>query len=140
MSDTTETAESNPLDRLFVDEDDRPEAINIGQATAMNTEEFVDRLNSIAEAADRVTKLAEDAEAIRQTGLRESDARDLIYGRNSGLRKSDIEAVFEALDDVAGGRNDLLVRLVADVAGLSQSETREVLEELRELRERYADE
>lgn len=129
--------EPNPLDTLFAD-DERPDAVNLEHVSAMPTDEFVGRLEDLAAASKRVESLAEDAEALRQTGLQEQDAKALIYGRNNDVRKSDIETVFDALDDVRDGRGELFDRLVADVAGIGIRDTRDILNELELLRDRYA--
>ena len=138
---TDADGEPNPLDTLFAD-DERPEAVNLEHVTAMPTDEFVGQLEAIAEAADRINTLAEDAAALRKSGLRDDDAKALIYGRNSSIRKSDINTVFDALDAVADGGtrgDDLLVTLVADVAGMGKRDTRDIMDELELLRERYAE-
>lgn len=142
MTNTTTDEEQTPLDTLFAD-DDRPDAVNLEHVTAMPTDEFVGQLEAIAEAADRIATLAADAEALRESGLRDEDARALIYGRNNSIRKSDIKSVFMALDDVSEGdtrHNDLLVTLVSDVAGIGKRDTRDILDELELLRDRYAGE
>jgi len=133
MSDET------PLDRLFLeDADDRPDEIVVDELTTMDAEEFVDRLESLAEASEAVTEMAHDLGRLRQTGLTDDDARDLIYGRNSGLAKRDIEAMFDAIDRVGEHRADRPVqRLLSDVSGLNLSETGELMEELDRLHQRY---
>jgi len=132
--------DETPLDRLFADEDEHPDRVDVGEITAMNADEFVARLEVVAEASEKVADLANDLERLRKTGLREEDAKDLLYGRNAGMAKRDIEAVFTAVDDVRRGNGDLLVRLLSDVSGLNLSDTREVLDELERLRNYYADE
>lgn len=134
-------SESNPLDRLFVDEsDDRPDEIVVDNLTTMDAEEFVDRLGSLAEAAEAVTTMARDLERLRKTGLDDSDAQDLIYGRNSGLAKRDIKAMFDAVDQLSQGRADRPAeRLLSDLSGLNLSETSELMDELDRLNRKYGD-
>jgi hypothetical protein len=128
----------NPLLRLF-DEGDQLAEATVETGERVDAEEFVNQLETLAEAADAITRIQRDLEALRSVGLREADVRDLIYGRNSGLAKRDIEAVFDGIDDVQHGRGDLLVKLLADVSSLSQTDTRAVLDELRDLHERYSE-
>lgn len=131
-------AEDSPLVRLF-DEEERPEEGGVETSERVDASEFVAWLEALADAAESVDRIQSDLEAIRSVGLRDDDVRDLIYGRNSGLAKRDIEAVFGGISDVQHGRGDLLVKLLADVSGLSQSDTREVLNELRDLRDHYGE-
>jgi hypothetical protein len=128
-----------PLDRLFVeDEDERPGEIVVDELTTMDPEEFVDRLESLAKASDTVTTMARDLERLRKTGLSDDDARDLIYGRNSGLTKRDIESMFDAVDQLASDRADRPVeRLLSEISGLNLSETSELMDELDRLNRRY---
>jgi hypothetical protein len=131
--------DENPLDRLFIeDSDGRPDEIVIDELTTMEAEEFVDRLESLAAASEAVTEMAHDLERLRKTGLDDDDARDLIYGRNSGLAKRDIEAMFDAIDQLGEHRADRPVqRLLSDISGLNLSETSELMEELDRLHQRY---
>lgn len=131
--------EENPLDRLFVeDADDRPDEIVVDEVTTMEAGEFVDRLESLADASDAVREMAQDLEQLRKTGLSDDDARDLIYGRNSGLAKRDIEAMFDAIDKLGEHRADRPVqRLLSDISGLNLSETSELMTELDRLHQRY---
>jgi hypothetical protein len=133
------SADENPLDRLFVeDADDRPDEIVVDELTTIDAEEFVERLESLAAASEAVTEMAEDLERLRQTGLDDDDARDLIYGRNSGLAKRDIEAMFDAIDELGDHRADRPVtRLLAEISGLNLSETSELMTELDRLHQRY---
>jgi hypothetical protein len=128
----------NPLLRLF-DEDERPDEVAVETTEPVDASEFVAKLDALADAAEAIERIQSDLEAVRSVGLRDNDVRDLIYGRNSGLAKRDIDAVFGGIDDIERGRGDLLVKLLADVSGLSQTDTREVLDELRELRDHYGD-
>jgi hypothetical protein len=132
------TDDENPLDRLFVeDADDRPDEIVVDELTTMDAEEFVERLKSLAAASEAVTEMAGDLERLRQTGL-DDDARDLIYGRNSGLARRDIEAMFDAIDKLGNHRADRPVtRLLAEISGLNLSETSELMTELDRLHQRY---
>jgi hypothetical protein len=83
-------SDENPLERLFVeDDDDRPDEVVVDELTTMDAEVFVERLELLAEAAEAVSTLTRDLERLRLTGLSDSDARDLIYGRNTSLRKRD---------------------------------------------------
>jgi len=136
MSDTETT-----LDRLFVENaEDRPDEIVVDELTTMDADEFISRLESLAQAAEAVATMAEDLERLRRTGLSDEDARDLIYGRNGGLAKRDIEAMFEAVDEVVSGRADKPTdRLLAEVSGLTLSETGEIMEELDRLNRQYGD-
>jgi len=89
---------------------------------------------------EAVTTMAEDLERLRKTGLSDEDARDLIYGRNSGLTKTEIEALFGAIDDVRAGTTgsyDPIERLLADLSDLSLSETTDLMDELDRLQRRY---
>ncbi|KOX92802.1 hypothetical protein AMS69_10080 [Haloarcula rubripromontorii] len=132
--------DQTPLDRLFVeDTDDRPDEIVLENLTMLDADKFVARLESLAEAAETVSKLTADLERLRQTGLSDDDARDLIYRRNSGVAKRDIEALFDAVDQLKDGRTkrDPAERLLAEVSGLSLSETAELMDELDRLRRRY---
>ena len=131
--------EENPLDRLFVeDADDRPDEIVVDEVTTMEAGEFVDRLESLADASDAVREMAQDLEQLRKTGLSDDDARDLIYGRNSGLAKRDIEAMFDAIDKLGEHRADRPVqRLLSEISGLNLSETSELMTELDRLHQRY---
>ncbi|RLM32646.1 hypothetical protein [Haloarcula sp. Atlit-120R] len=133
--------QQTPFDRLFVqDADDRPDEIVVDELTTMDAEAFVAQLDALAEAAEAITTMAEDLERLRKTGLSDEDARDLIYGRNSDLTKTEIEALVGAIDDVRAGTTgsyDPIERLLADVSDLSLSETRELMGELDRLQRRY---
>lgn len=132
--------ERNPLDRLFVDDDqDRPDEIVVDELTTIEADEFVDRLESLADAADAVNTLARDLERLRRTGLSDDDARDLIFGRNNSLTKRDINAIFGAIDDLVDGRTskDPTERLLSDVSGLTLSETADLMDELERLNRKY---
>jgi hypothetical protein len=131
--------EETPLDRLFVeDAEDRPDEIVVDEVTAMDAGEFVARLESLADASDVVREMAHDLERLRKTGLTDDDARDLIYGRNSGLAKRDIEAMFDAIDKLGEHRADRPVqRLLSEISGLNLSETSELMTELDRLHQRY---
>ena len=131
--------DANPLDRIFVeDADDRPAEIVADEVTTMETSEFVERLESLAAAAEAVETMATDLERLRETGLSDGDARDLIYGRNNSLTKRDIEAMFDAVDQLADGRSDRPVeRLLSEISGLNLTETEELMDELDRLNRRY---
>lgn len=129
----------NPLVRLFDEDDETSESIAVETSERIPTDDFCARLESLAKAADAITRIQQDVGMLRKTGLREEDVRDLIYGRNASVRKRDIEAVLDGIDDVRRGPDDLLVKLLADVSGLSQTDTREVLNELDDLRSRYGE-
>lgn len=137
MTDT----DSNPLDRIFVEEsEDRPAEIAVDELTTMDATEFVERLESLAAAAEAIETLATDLERLRATGLKDEDARDLIYGRNSSLAKRDIEAMFDAVDQLADGRADRPTeRLLSELSDLNLSETAELMDELDRLNRRYGD-
>lgn len=137
MTDT----DSNPLDRIFVEEpEDRPAEVVVDELTTMDATEFVERLESLAAATKAVETLTQDLERLRETGLSDEDARDLIYGRNSGLAKRDIEAMFDAVDQLGDGRADRPVeRLLSELSDLNLSETRELMDELDRLNQRYGD-
>lgn len=143
MSQTNDTNESG-LERLLVDEDDRPDEIEIDDTT-IDTAEFHDRLETIADVAESIGTLATDLRALRSTGLDDSDVVDLLYGRSNGLTKTTIETVMSTLDDVddqvdrpgRSGRRDLLVRLVADLGKTGKTETTEVFDELERLHSKY---
>lgn len=134
-------SDNNPLDRIFVEDvEDRPDTIAVDELTTMDATEFVERLESLAAAAEAVETLADDLERLRATGLSDDDARDLIYGRNSGLAKRDIEAMFAAVDQLADGRADRPVeRLLSELSDLNLSETAELMDELDRLNRRYGD-
>jgi aspartate/tyrosine/aromatic aminotransferase len=140
MADNNDTTDDDPLEELFGDEDDRPDEIEVREGVTIDTAEFHDRLEAVADAADALDTLADDAAALRRSGLYDDDVESLLYGRNSGLTKSTISAVMDALDGLTGtaDREDLLVTLIADVSGESKADTRVVFEELRRLRSRYA--
>jgi arginine utilization protein RocB len=139
MPDNNDTTDDDPLEELFVDED-RPDEITVSEDLTIDTAEFHERLEAVADAADALDTLADDAAALRRSGLYDDDVESLLYGRNSGLTKSTIAAVMDALDGLTGtaDREDLLVTLIADVSDESKADTRAVFEELRRLRSRYA--
>lgn len=131
----------NPLDRLFIeDEDDPPDEVVVDQLTTMDARDFRDGIEALADAAAVVSTLADDVERLRNTGLRESDAVDLLYGRNSGLTKTQIRAVIDAINDIERGSDrTLLKRLLADLSTANLSETETVMSELERLQENYGD-
>jgi hypothetical protein len=135
--DTTDA----PLDRLFVENaEDHPDEVVVDNLTTLDSREFIDRLESLAAAADAVETIAHDVERIRKTGLSDADARDLIYGRNAGVAKRDIEALFDGVDALTSGRADRpLVRLLAEVSGLTLSDTEDLIDELDRLNREYGD-
>lgn len=128
-----------PLDRLFVeDRSERPDEIVVDELTTMNASEFVARLEMLSDAAQVVSGMAHDLERLRKTGLSDDDARDLIYGRNNHLTKTEIEAMFDAVDQISDGRADRPVeRLLSEVSGLNLSETSELVDELDRLNQMY---
>ena len=133
------SGEETPFDRLFVDDaEERPDEIVVEELTTMDAGEFVARLESLADASDAVREMAHDLERLRKTRLTDDDARDLIYGRNSGLAKRDIEAMFDAIDKLGEHRADRPVqRLLSEISGLNLSETSELMTELDRLHQRY---
>lgn len=135
MTDGDETA----LDKLFAgDSDEVPDEIVVDALTTIEADEFVDRLESLGAAADAVDTIASDLAALRETGLTDDDARDLIYGRNASVTKSEVEALFDAVDALDEGRASRPeVRLLSDLSGLTLAETEELLEELERLHGRY---
>lgn len=133
----------HPLEALLTaEEDDRPETLDLGD-TEIDTEQFLSRLSVIQGVAFKLQKLQKDLEMVRRTGLRDEDVVDLLYGRNSQLTKGQIKAVMNALNDIdrrldsASAREDLLVRVVADVSDETMSDTRDVFEDLGRLNSRY---
>jgi hypothetical protein len=135
--------DERPLEALLTaEEDERPDAIAFGD-TEIDTDEFVSRLSVIRDVGIKLEVLQEDLEALRRTGLRDGDVVDLLYGRNAGLNKSTIESVMETVDDLdrrldsSSAREDLLVRLVADLSDETLTETEEVFDELARLNTRY---
>lgn len=139
MSD--EDTPGDPLDQVFADPDDRPDDVDLTDDVSIETQEFHDQLTQIAEAAESLRTLSADLEALRKTGLQDSDVVYLLYGRNRSLNKSTIEQVIDSLDDVdrklERGRHDLLKRLVADVGNVSIRDTESVFDELESLHKRY---
>lgn len=135
----TDGGVETPLDRIFVeDADDRPDEIVVEELTTMDAEEFIDRLESLADAADAINTMAEDLQRLRQTGLTDDDALHLIYGRNRSLAKQDISAMFKAIDELVAGRADRPTeRILSDISDLNLSETAEVMDELDRLNRRY---
>jgi len=118
------TDEDTPLDRLFVeDATERPDEIVVDEMTTLDASEFVARLEMLSNAAQVVSTMANDVARLRSTGLSDEDARDLIYGRNSGLTKTEIKAMFDAVDDLAHGDADRPVeRLLSENLERSGSE------------------
>lgn len=142
-ADGGEETTGDRLDDVFAStpgDDERPDEVDVGDVT-LDTAEFHERLDAIANAADAVATLSDDVRALRETGLRDDDVVDLLYGRNAGLNKSTIETVIETLDDIERRSRDkpitLLHRLVADLGDLTLDETGTVFRELGDLRERY---
>jgi len=127
---------------LDADEDERPDTLQLGE-TEIETDRFLSRLSVIQGVALKLQKLRADLDSLRRTGLRDEDVVDLLYGRNSGLTKTQIRTVMETLDDLdrrldsASAREDLLVRLVADLGDETMSETEEIFEDLDRLNRRY---
>lgn len=135
------STQENPFDRLFAaDADDQPDEIVVDELTTMDVDAFVAQLEALAEAAEAVTTMADDLERLRKTGLDDDDVRDLIYGRNNDLTKTEIEALFGAIDDVRAGTTgsyDPIERLLADLSDLSLSETTDLMDELDRLQRKY---
>ena len=98
MSEATHN--ENALERLLVDEDERPDEIETDGVT-IDTNEFHDRLATIATAADAIETLATDLRALRRSGLDDEDVVALLYGRNASLNKSTIESVLETVDEIS---------------------------------------
>jgi hypothetical protein len=130
-----------PLDRIFVeDADERPDEIVLDGMVTVDTEEFRDQLETLADAAEAVNEMANDLASLRSVGLTDGDVRDLLYGRNNSLRKRDITAGLEAIDELAEGRADRpFQRLLSEVSGLNLSETKEVIDELERLQRKYGE-
>ena len=142
--DETMTENESPLEALVVDEDDRPDEIELEHVT-IDTEQFHDQMTEIAQAAEAIETLATDLRALRRSGLTDEDVVALLYGRNANLNKTTIETVLETMDetidDLESGKRtkkqDLLVRLLADVSNLGKRDTEHVVDELEALVERY---
>lgn len=137
------TDDTSPLEDLYVDADDRPDEIDL-EHTTIDTEAFHDRMADLATAAAAIDTLATDLRALRRTGLTDEDVVALLYGRNAGLNKSTIETVLETVDETTAdlesgcdARRALFIRLLADVSGLSISDTEQVVGELETVAERY---
>jgi hypothetical protein len=126
---------------LFVDDArDRPDEIVVDELTLMDAGEFVDRLEAIAAASEAIDELTAELAELRQTGLADEDLQDLIYGRNRACTKSEIEAVFEAIDELESGRADRpMERLLSGLTGYSLTECEEILAELELLHAKYGD-
>lgn len=129
--------ETIPLERIATVLDD--DSIHV-EAGAFDTGAFRENLEAIADAAEALDTLASDAATLRESGLHEQDVVDLLYGRNASLTKTEIESVLGALSQIESGtnRSSLLRRLVADLSGLSQSTTGDVLQDLRRLHNMYS--
>lgn len=107
-----------------------PEQVDMG--------EFLGAVKSVSEAAETVESLGETAAALTDSPLREEDVRDLMYGRNNELTKTDIEYGFNVLQDIASGRCDRpLVRLVSAYTDLNLNEAALVIEEMERLNDEY---
>lgn len=132
--------EPDTLDLLFAEDEDVPDEVELSEAFSIETEAFHRALQELADAAKKLSTLAEDLEALRRTGLGRSDVVDLLYGRNNSLGKRDIQAVMGGMKNVQrdlekGGRTreDLLARLVAAVSGANLTAVRSVFSELKSI-------
>ena len=107
--------------------------------------EFHRHLSKVAEAAHRLSTLSSDLRVLRATGLRDSDVVDLLYARNTAIRKGDAKAVMDAVDDLSerleranpAALRMLLVRIISDMTKLNLKDVREVLGELDRLHKQY---
>lgn len=133
----------NPLEELYVDEENRPDEIELENVT-IDTEQFHEQMRALATAAASIETLAADLRELRRSGLTDDDVVALLYGRNASLNKSTIETVLETIDrtadDLEAGRSErreLFIRLLADVSNLTISDTEAVVGELEDVAERY---
>lgn len=128
--------QDDPLERLFVAAGDDVRPVD-GQE--LDTATLRDRLDALADAAEAVDDLVTEANNLSRTGLRESDLVALIVGRKPSRRSlRDVEALIDTLQEIqTANTTSLLVRLLADLSDLNQTEAEEYLTELRELHERY---
>lgn len=131
--------DEDPLEALFAD--DPPDEIEVGEDLTIDTAEFFDRLDALADAAAVVGSLADDVATLRRSGLEDADVTALIYGRKHDLTKKNIEATLDALDDIQSGggadREEMLLMLTRDISHVNKGEVEQVFEELRDLRARY---
>ncbi|WP_254810633.1 hypothetical protein [Natronosalvus amylolyticus] len=137
-------ADSDPLETLFGDEADRPDEIELEDAT-VDTKLFHERLTQLAQAAESLETLATDLRALQRSGLTDEDVVDLLYGRNASLTKESIRTTLETTDEIIQAlegekrvrKRELLIGLLYDQTDLGKRETESVVEELEALVERY---
>ena len=137
-------ADSDPLESLLADEADRPDEIELEDAT-VDTKLFHERLTQLAQAVESLETLATDLRALQRSGLTDEDVVDLLYGRNASLTKGSIRTTLETTDEIIQAlegdkrvrRRELLIRLLYDQTDLGKRETESVVDELEALVERY---
>jgi len=135
---------SDRLQDAFLVESGEPSS-TVPKETDITVGEFVDRLETIAEAAEKLLVLQSDLRALRDTGLTDEDVVALLYGRNSRLNKGDIRRTISTLDDIGErlrgtpeNQKQLLKRLVSSLErSLKLDDIEETFDQLKNLHDEY---
>lgn len=103
-------------------------------------DEFLMKLDAVADAEARVVALAEELDRI-DIGLDEEDTRRLLWAHLTGWSLSDITEAFEAVEDLQRrDSRDLTVRLLAQLSNNSREDVRDFLDECDRLERKYGTE
>ena len=103
-------------------------------------DEFLERLEAVADAEQRVSDLTAELDRI-DIGLDDEDTRRLLWAHLTGWSLSDISEAFEAVDDLQRrDSRDLTVRLLAQLSNNSRKDVREFLDECDRLERKYGSE
>jgi polyhydroxyalkanoate synthesis regulator phasin len=101
------------------------------------SEEFLERLEDVEQVRQQIKDLQNELERL-DIGLEDEDTERLLWARLSGWSLTDVRNAFEAIEDLQrADTEDLVVRLVAQLGGMTQQEADEFLAECHRLQRKY---
>lgn len=115
------------------------ETVWVGGNIEMERDAFVEALECIGDFRDAIETIQTEL-ADLNTGLEREDAIRLIYARNHRLTLEQVEATFDAIDDVAAADPyEVGAVLLNRKTNLTMEEVGQVLDDMGTLAEKYAE-
>lgn len=104
----------------------------------LDGEQFIKALDAVVSLQDSLAEIQAEIESL-DTGLDREDTIRLMKGRNLGMALGDIEAFFDAVEDVIEAEpNEIAPRLIqSKVSDLTIEEAAEFFDEVVTLAEKY---
>lgn len=112
-----------------------------GLGEAPYHDKLTESIRRLDRVEDKLDAFTDDVRDLRSnTALTDDDLVILLWGRQHDRTKSQTEAALEALDAI-GQRDDreVLTRLVAAFGKMSLDDSREFVDDLYDIRDRYGD-